>query len=353
MCEQCQCLEFRCDRWLHTRIVDSTLASLGHAYPDQVAVLNREKMDSVPAVFIERVRSVLTRKSALRERFVTETGEETTMGRWTSAQTLYKPYSLFIGTKEGKRFLFLQSVDSSGYVKPVDDFSSWNMVTSYIEGVEFKCYPREGSKPMTDGHLKMLKRMIAGQRRRISRIVINDNTEELTDIIVDIAEVCGGPECLWVRSSMSRIAPTVNKLISDGEVCSFYLTNAQYRYMVTDSLVLALYRQLQVGNLSDIHITVDKSDMKLCQSLINLAVTHILKREHRFYSLRCPIGYDWLLFPLKLKLKKINGTHMYSFPCVGHPEEDIEVQLVQDVCDSTFYYICNHKTPSHLKMRSS
>uniref|UniRef100_A0A1I7Y0Q2 TIR domain-containing protein n=1 Tax=Steinernema glaseri TaxID=37863 RepID=A0A1I7Y0Q2_9BILA len=185
-------------------------------------------MDSVPSIFIERVAGILSSKTlnVLRE-------GEATLGQWVSAHPTYKRLELYIIMR--------------------DDF-----------------------QPISDNHFNAFKKMIARQRRRMDYFFLGSKTEELMDDVAEILGVCGGLEKLCTFRNIAPIAPIVKKLISDGGVHEISMYHKSY----PDWLVPTLAAQVQVGNLTEISLYVGIEDDELYESLIRMAVNHILQQEH-------------------------------------------------------------------------
>uniref|UniRef100_A0A1I8ACN3 Radical_SAM domain-containing protein n=1 Tax=Steinernema glaseri TaxID=37863 RepID=A0A1I8ACN3_9BILA len=203
-------------------------------------------MDSVPNVFIERVTGILCEKTVrvLRE-------GQVILGRWAFAHPTYKELKLTIATFNGKKFcsFYLKEEDLRN-VTLANVFSMWNMATCNFIAVKFYATPVVLGEPLKENHFRTLKKMIAQQRRRISLLYIGPCEEELLDNAVDILELCGGVEQLRIDTNMTRIAPVVNKLISDGGVCEFMLFD---RIFPDHMIIPTLTTQIEFGNLRAVY----------------------------------------------------------------------------------------------------
>uniref|UniRef100_A0A1I7Y479 Queuosine salvage protein n=1 Tax=Steinernema glaseri TaxID=37863 RepID=A0A1I7Y479_9BILA len=263
-------------------------------------------MNFVPAAFIERVTSILSLE-ALR---VLQEGQ---VGRWASGHPTQRPLSLDIAICDGKKSFCCYTTNSLYWFdddcSPLDVFAIWNTVTCYFETVNLHAMPhglhyslpREAFTPMNATHFGVLKKMIAKQRRPIRLFDLQEGTEDLMDTAADILKVCGGVQQLMIAECITRIAPIVKKIISNGGVCDFKM----YHNSLPICMIPVLTTQIEVGNLKDIHIDVKEEDVELCEGLIRMAVKHIIKQEHEYYSLLCPEGYGHILRPLQSELNPV------------------------------------------------
>uniref|UniRef100_A0A1I7YNE6 NYN domain-containing protein n=1 Tax=Steinernema glaseri TaxID=37863 RepID=A0A1I7YNE6_9BILA len=275
-------------------------------------------MESIPAVFIERVTGILSRETL----YVLDDAQAI-LGRWAllSIPNLSNSFDLSIGIYNGKKFSRCKSDGRS--LDLVDVFPMWNSATCHFKKIKLYALhgPAEGFKPMTEKEFSALKKMIANQRRRIFKIQIYD--KGLIDNFVDVLEVCGGSEILYIGTNMTRAAPIVEKLISDGGVCELSLLQAPF----PEWLVPTLTTQFGLGNLTSIRLYFGYNDSELCERLIHMAVNHILKQEHENYLLVCPEKYAHLLHPLQSQLKYVSSqsTSFSQYLHYSHPGKNMMV----------------------------
>uniref|UniRef100_A0A1I7XYW3 Radical_SAM domain-containing protein n=1 Tax=Steinernema glaseri TaxID=37863 RepID=A0A1I7XYW3_9BILA len=256
-------------------------------------------MESVPAVFIERVTGILS----LATLNVLVAGQPNS-GRWAvlSIPNLSNSFDLCIGVRDGKKFSRCESDGRS--LDLVDVFPLWNSATCHFKNVDFcavEAQPND-QNPMTEKQFSALKKMIANQRRRIFKIQIN--SEDLMVNFADLLEVCGGPEVLHIGTNMTRVAPILKKLISDGG--------------------------FGLGNMTRISLNVDNNDTELHERLIHMAVNHILKQEHKYYGILYPEKYAHLMRPLQSQLKHISSQSTIFAECLyySHPGKNTTVTCV-------------------------
>uniref|UniRef100_A0A1I7YTH0 DNA repair photolyase n=1 Tax=Steinernema glaseri TaxID=37863 RepID=A0A1I7YTH0_9BILA len=252
-------------------------------------------MDSVPIAFIELVAGIVSQETlaVLRQ-------GQAILGRWTTAIPAYQPFYLDIGIRDGEKLFFSQRWHDE---TSVDIFSQWNFATCYFLDVTVTLDVERFGKqfqPMSTEHFNALKKMIARQRRRIWLFSIEDCTKELVENVGELLGVCGGPQRLFISPRVTPFAPVVKQLLSKGGVCEFAL----YRKPCPVWLVPTLTAQLQAGILRVIDLNVDESKAELYERLIDMAVSHIIKKEHAYYFLSYPKKYAHLLRPLRSEMNR-------------------------------------------------
>uniref|UniRef100_A0A1I7XWV7 F-box domain-containing protein n=1 Tax=Steinernema glaseri TaxID=37863 RepID=A0A1I7XWV7_9BILA len=271
-------------------------------------------MDSVPTSFIERVTGILSKES-LR----VLQGAEATLGRWASAHSTYTKLELNITiNRDGKKYFCCNS--RKGFLGFEDVLSLWNSATCHFEKVEFSGPLSGPFQSMSGNHFNAFKKMIARQRRQIRSLeILHYRHPHLVDEVVQILKLCGGAEQLYITTDITPFAPILKKLISDGGVHVFMLHNKPF----PDWLVPTLTMQIQVGILKRIVLRVD--DDELGESLIHMAMNHILKQEHEEYTLSHPEKYVPLIRPLEEELKYVPSKADYGETHYSHPEKHTKV----------------------------
>uniref|UniRef100_A0A1I7Z8S3 F-box domain-containing protein n=1 Tax=Steinernema glaseri TaxID=37863 RepID=A0A1I7Z8S3_9BILA len=282
-------------------------------------------MDSVPNVFIERVTGILPDHilGVLRR-------GGAILGRWASAHSAYTSVWLHITIRDGTKVF--RCCTAGRLIGFKDVLASWNNATCYFEAVNFIESPWEEFQPMSDSHFDTVKKMIARQRRRICSVDIQECVGELLENVADILKVCGGVEKLTMRTDIAPIEPIVKKLISDGGVRRFYMRGKPF----SDWLVSTLNTQLHAGNLIYIELSLIGDDDEFCESLVRMAMSHILKQEHKYYSLSHPTEYVHLHRPLQEELKYLSSKATSYGIHYSHPEDHTKVTWTVD--DIFFIY---------------
>uniref|UniRef100_A0A1I7YQK7 Elp3 domain-containing protein n=1 Tax=Steinernema glaseri TaxID=37863 RepID=A0A1I7YQK7_9BILA len=351
-------------------------------------------MNSVPKVFMERVKCILSRETL-------NVLQGATLGRWASAHPTFTWLWLYIALRDGKKYFCCNS--PNGFLGFEDVLSLWNNATCYFEAVSFLPSPWDECDPMSGNHFDALKKMIARQRRRVGRFSVGSPVEALTDEVAEILEVCGGLDQLNIRTDIvpiapilkkffsdggpmngnhfdafkkmiarqrrrirfldigkhaeglmenvadilkvcggverlaidrdiARIAPIIKKLISDGGVRSLYMCGKPF----SDWLIPTLTTQLQAGTLTNIELSLIGDDNELCESLIRMAMSHILKQEHKYYSLLHPTEYVHLHRPLEEELKYVSSKARSGETHYSHPEGHTNVKWTRN--DYGFVY---------------
>uniref|UniRef100_A0A1I7YR38 F-box domain-containing protein n=1 Tax=Steinernema glaseri TaxID=37863 RepID=A0A1I7YR38_9BILA len=272
-------------------------------------------MDFVPNVFIERVTSILSLRTLddVRRR-------KATLGRWFSAHRSNKALVLHIAFSDGKKYYGCQPAGrTSGRTFRLQEvLPFWDNATCYAILVSIRARLWKDFHPMSDNDFATLKKMISRQRLRIESVVkmisrqrhriecvVVGEMEGLKDNVAEILEVCGGVDQLQIRSNrdIAPIAPTVKKLILDGGVYSLRM----HQKSCPDWLLPTLTKQVQAGLLSYIYLELDENEVEVYESLIRMAVKHILEQEHGYYSLLYPTKYTHLLGQLQSALKYVSS----------------------------------------------